>query len=66
MDIAVNEILNADLKEALLIQNQRSDLSIHSIRPIQPIAIDIQNFNKLDIRRMLEIGYAMGKSEAYF
>ncbi|RXK49814.1 patatin-like phospholipase family protein [Aquirufa rosea] len=66
MDIAVNEILNADLKEALLIQNQRSDLSIISIRPIQPLSIDIQNFNKLDIRRMLEIGYAMGKAEEYF
>ncbi|TBH70844.1 patatin-like phospholipase family protein [Aquirufa nivalisilvae] len=66
MDIAVNEILNADLKEALLVQNQRSDLSIQSIRPIQPISIDIRNFTKLDIRRMLEIGYAMGKSEEYF
>ncbi|MFL0161487.1 patatin-like phospholipase family protein [Aquirufa salirivi] len=66
MDIAVNEILNADLKEALLIQNQRSDLAIYSIRPIQPLSIDIQHFNKLDIRRMLEIGYAMGKAEEYF
>ncbi|CAM3780714.1 patatin-like phospholipase family protein [Aquirufa aurantiipilula] len=66
MDIAVNEILNADLKEALLVQNQRSDLSINSIRPIQPISIDIRNFNKMDIRRMLEIGYAMGKAEEYF
>ncbi|MHA8062511.1 patatin-like phospholipase family protein [Aquirufa aurantiipilula] len=66
MDIAVNEILNADLKEVLLVQNQRSDLSINSIRPIQPISIDIRNFNKMDIRRMLEIGYAMGKAEEYF
>jgi len=75
MDIAVNEILNADLRETLLINNalpadgtvvmegpyrgfQR--VNLESIRPIQPINIDIQRFTKLDIRRMLEVGYEVG------
>jgi NTE family protein len=75
MDIAVNEILNADLRETILINNalpadgtvvmdgpyrgfQR--VNLESIRPIQPINIDIQRFTKLDIRRMLEVGYEVG------
>ena len=57
MDIAVNEILNADLKMS------RSEVQLKIIRPLQPLSIDIQRFNKLDIRRMLEMGYAQGMQE---
>jgi len=55
MDIAVNEILNADL------QRPRSDVKVQIIRPAQPLSIDIQRFTKMDIRRMLEMGYVQGK-----
>ena len=54
MDIAVNEILNADL------HMQRSEVKLTIIRPKQPLSIDIQRFTKMDIRRMLETGYALG------
>jgi NTE family protein len=54
MDIAVNEILNADLKMS------RSEVKLTIIRPLQPLSIDIQRFTKMDIRRMLETGYALG------
>jgi NTE family protein len=57
MDIAVNEILNADLKMS------RSEVKLTIIRPLQPLSIDIQRFTKMDIRRMLETGYALGMSE---
>jgi NTE family protein len=57
MDIAVNEILNADL------QMQRSEVKLRIIRPKQPLSIDIQHFTKMDIRRMLEMGYAQGMSD---
>jgi NTE family protein len=57
MDIAVNEILNADLRM------QRSEVKLRIIRPKQPLSIDIQHFSKMDIRRMLEMGYAQGMSE---
>jgi len=57
MDIAVNEILNADLKMS------RSEVKLTIIRPLQPLSIDIQRFTKMDIRRMLETGYAQGMSE---
>ena len=57
MDIAVNEILNADLRM------QRSEVKLRIIRPMQPLSIDIQHFTKMDIRRMLEMGYAQGMSE---
>jgi NTE family protein len=75
MDIAVNEILNADLRETFLINNSLPAdgsvvvdgpyqgfhrVDIESIRPLQPITIDIQHFNKMDIRRMLEVGYEVG------
>jgi NTE family protein len=75
MDIAVNEILNADLRETILInQSLPADgsvvmdgpyrgfqrVNLESIRPIQPINIDIQRFTKMDIRRMLEVGYKLG------
>jgi hypothetical protein len=36
-------------------------IDIQSIRPPQPLTIDIQNFNKMDIRRMLELGYQVGQ-----
>lgn len=76
MDIAVNEILNNDIREVMISNellpkdcfngNQgweigKSKIEIQSIRPPQPLNIDIQNFNKLDIRRMLELGYQVGK-----
>jgi len=79
MDIAVSEILNADIKESILINNSLPDdgsismsgpnkgkrkVRITSIRPSQPISIDIRNFTKNDIRRLLEVGYAMGKEIA--
>lgn len=57
MDIAVNEILNADLREST------TKVKINIIRPKQPLSIDIQRFTKMDIRRMLETGYAQGMSE---
>jgi hypothetical protein len=78
MDIAVNEILNADLRETILINNSLpadgsevkegpyqgfQRVQLESIRPNQPISIDIQHFTKLDIRRMLEVGYALGKAQ---
>ena len=56
MDIAVNEILNADLLVS------RSEVKLEIIRPVQPLSIDIQHFTKMDIRRMLETGYAQGMS----
>lgn len=75
MDIAVNEILNADLRETIQINSSlpldggiQKDgpfqgfkrIKIDSMRPEQPISIDIQRFTKFDIRRLLEIGYAEG------
>jgi NTE family protein len=57
MDIAVNEILNADLKMS------RSEVELKIIRPLQPLSIDIQRFTKMDIRRMLETGYLVGMQE---
>lgn len=77
MDIAVNEILNADLRESLLMNDSlpddgsvalhgpyagRKKVNIISIRPIHPLNMDIQNFTKMDIRKMLEIGYSLGSS----
>jgi len=56
MDIAVNEILNADLSM------KRAEVKLTIIRPLQPLSIDIQHFTKMDIRRMLETGYAQGMS----
>jgi NTE family protein len=58
MDIAVNEILNADIKEVMI---SNTTIDIQSVRPPQPLTIDIQNFNKMDIRRMLELGYQIGQ-----
>lgn len=58
MDVAVNEILNADIKEVMI---SNTEIDIQSIRPPQPLTIDIQNFNKMDIRRMLELGYQVGQ-----
>jgi len=57
MDIAVNEILNADLRM------HRSEVKLTIIRPSQPLSIDIQRFTKMDIRRMLEMGYVQGMQE---
>ena len=75
MDIAVNEILNADIREVMISNERHPDseikrkkyqeiehnkINIQSIRPPQPLTIDIQKFNKMDIRRMLELGYQVG------
>jgi NTE family protein len=80
MDIAVNEILNADLRESLLMNDSlpddgsvaqsgpyagRKKVNIISIRPIKPIDIDIMNFTPMDIRRILEVGYTTGKAIDY-
>ena len=79
MDIAVNEILNADLRETLLINSSLpldgsaqldgpfagfQRVKITNIRPEQPLTVDMQKFTKMDIRRMLEVGYAVGKNQA--
>jgi NTE family protein len=58
MDIAVNEILNADINEVML---SNTTIDIQSIRPPQPLTVDIRNFNKMDIRRILELGYQVGQ-----
>ena len=58
MDIAVNEILNADIREVM---SMNQHLKIRAIRPPQPLTIDIQKFNKMDIRRLLELGYSIGQ-----
>jgi NTE family protein len=42
---------------------QRSEVKLKIIRPLQPLNIDIQRFTKMDIRRMLEMGYALGMQE---
>jgi hypothetical protein len=39
-------------------------VKITNIRPEQPLTVDMQNFTKMDIRRMLEVGYAVGKNQA--
>jgi len=58
MDIAVNEILNADLQAAKMLNETKiNPVKITSIRPVQPLQIDMQNFNKFDIRRLLELGF---------
>ncbi len=63
MDIAVNEILNADLREAqLLCKERNSAIKITSYRPAQALQIDMQSFTKFDIRRLLELGYVMDES----
>ncbi|MEY2793262.1 MAG: hypothetical protein RJA76_1254 [Bacteroidota bacterium] len=63
MDIAVNEILNADLREAQLAgEFGKNKVKISSYRPSQALQIDMQTFNKYDIRRLLELGYAMDES----
>jgi len=64
MDIAVNEILNADLREAALASKLgKNNVKITSYRPTQALQIDMQNFNKFDIRRLLELGYTEVRSK---
>lgn len=61
MDIAVNEILNADLRETELSNVLRKKpCQIHHVRPSQPLNMDIQRFQSRDVRRLLELGYAQG------
>ena len=57
MDIAVNRTVNADVKMS------RSEVKLTIIRTKQPLSIDSKHFKKMDIRRMLETGYALEMSE---
>jgi NTE family protein len=78
MDIAVNECLNADLdwaefrneclpmdgslgKYGILEGQKRIKLKV--IRPQRPLEVDIQNFDKEDIQRMILLGYQHGREE---
>jgi NTE family protein len=78
MDIAVNECLNADLdwaefrneclpldgslgKYGVLEGQKRIKLKV--IRPQRPLDVDIQNFDKEDIQRMILLGYQHGREE---
>jgi len=38
-------------------------VNIESIRPLQPISIDIRHFTAGDIRMMLEVGYTVGLAQ---
>jgi NTE family protein len=78
MDIAVNECLNADLdwaefrNECLpmdgsageygILQGQKR-IKLKVIRPQRPLEVDIQNFDKEDIQRMILLGYQHGREE---
>ncbi|MDZ7897679.1 MAG: patatin-like phospholipase family protein [Arcicella sp.] len=78
MDIAVNECLNADLdwaefrNECLpmdgsageygILEGQKR-IKLKVIRPERPLEVDIQNFDKEDIQRMILLGYQHGKEE---
>jgi NTE family protein len=80
MDIAVNESLNSDLDWAELhnlVAHETSEMDSNKhnknkkkvkltiIRPKMPLNIDIQNFDRDDISRLIDIGYQMGREE-YF
>ncbi len=78
MDIAVNECLNADLdwaefrNECLpldgsmgtygILEGQKR-IKLKVIRPERPLEVDIQNFDKEDIQRMILLGYQHGREE---
>lgn len=78
MDIAVNECLNADLdwaefrNECLpmdgsmgtygILEGQKR-IKLKVIRPERPLDVDIQNFDKEDIQRMILLGYQHGREE---
>ena len=83
MDIAVNESLNNDIDwaefmndalpedgtpahDGILKGKRRIKLTI--IRPEEPLLVDIQNFDKADIQRLISLGYKYGKQkmEGYF
>lgn len=70
MDISVNESLNSDLDWAKLYNQSKvkietdeklkkfnTPIPLHIIRPLKPLAIDIQEFARKDIAKMIEIGY---------
>lgn len=78
MDIAVNECLNADLDWAEFrneclpadgspsefgILKGQSRIKLKIIRPQHHLNIDIQAFNRDDIKRMLLLGYEQGMEE---
>jgi NTE family protein len=78
MDIAVNECLNADLdwaefrNECLpmdgspgeygILEGQKR-IKLKVIRPQTPLDVDIQNFDREDIQRMILLGYQHGREE---
>jgi NTE family protein len=78
MDIAVNECLNSDLEWAEF-RNQclpadgsagqfgilegQSRIKLKIIRPEVPLNIDIQDFDREDIQRLILVGYQHGKDE---
>lgn len=78
MDIAVNECLNADLdwaefrNECLpmdgspgeygILKGQKR-IKLKVIRPVRPLDVDIQNFDREDIQRMILLGYQHGREE---
>ncbi|MEA5140587.1 patatin-like phospholipase family protein [Arcicella rigui] len=78
MDIAVNECLNADLDWAEFrneclpadgspietgILKGESRIKLKIIRPQEHLNIDIQDFNRDDIKRMILLGYEQGMEE---
>jgi NTE family protein len=80
MDIAVNECLNADLDFAEMLNSflpedgsfvnegplkGKHRIKLKIIRPQKPLHIDIQEFDRDDVERLIEIGYQTGR-EAFF
>ena len=80
MDIAVNESLNSDLDWAELhnlVYHEKVEtetfkpnrgkrkIKLTIIRPEMPLNIDIQNFDRGDIERIIDIGYQKGR-ELFF
>jgi NTE family protein len=77
MDIAVNECLNNDLDWVeffnSVLPNDGSistddgplkgkrKIKLTIIRPLSPLQVDIQNFDELDIERVIGIGYEIGQ-----
>ncbi|MFM1913208.1 MAG: hypothetical protein RIR51_1046 [Bacteroidota bacterium] len=67
MDIAVNEILNADINEAILMIEVKNNKSPNNktklviIRPTESFQIIMDNFGQKEITHLLEMGYLKGK-----
>jgi len=76
MDIAVNEIMSNDIEWVLFLRNLVSDkefkkssktfasykkIKLTIIRPQSAINLNLQKFNSLDIRNLMDLGYQSGK-----